>query len=94
MREMYDFDGEHRCNLCPKKIILNDRDLKLHLESKSHQKKVIEHYKKNRKEVVRRLKQIGAKSVKESLFSTGKYQRLLRLGFHTKVKVSMEPFKG
>ena len=73
LREEYDFEGDFHCNLCPNKLILNERDLKLHVESKLHKKNLELYYKKNKKIVIKRLRKLSEKSMRDSIFATPKY---------------------
>lgn len=34
MRRTYNFEGDYHCKLCPKKVIMSERDLNDHLNSK------------------------------------------------------------
>jgi hypothetical protein len=44
LRELHSCAGEYLCRLCPKKVILNQRDLNVHLSSRTHRNKLVKYY--------------------------------------------------
>ena len=72
----YDFQGEHKCLLCPKKLLNTDQELREHLVSKGHAKNLQHFYRKNRDELNKRASRLFARrSLKIQRYSA-KYKRL------------------
>jgi len=72
----YNFEGDHQCLLCPKKVLNTDQELSEHLVSKGHAKNLQHFFRKNKDELNRRASRLFAKrSLKIQRYSA-KYKRL------------------
>ena len=55
IKRMLEAEGDYHCTLCPKKVLMTERDMKLHLISNSHRKRLVKHYQKNKSVLMERL---------------------------------------
>ena len=79
------FQGDFKCNLCPKKILRTKADLAEHLQSKKHKKNLAKFFKKNKEKLKRQMTKIKKQVERRYLFTMPKFQKLVRLGIHYKL---------
>ena len=79
------FKGQFKCNLCPKKVINDQKDLGEHVNSKGHKKALGAYYKINEKKLKHNVWKIKQQVTRKYLFNMPKLQKIVRIGIHYKL---------
>ena len=79
------FEGQYKCQLCPRKVLRTEKDLGEHLQSKGHKGALTTYYKANQKQLKHNMFKIKQKSERRHVFNMPRYQKLVRFGIHFKL---------
>ncbi|CDW90940.1 UNKNOWN [Stylonychia lemnae] len=90
MKQRFNFEGEFQCSLCPKKILDTKLDLQMHLGSKFHAENVKRYFKRNKKELEKKINETYKVRCKGISKYSSRFKKLTWLSHYFKVKNSLK----